>query len=221
MTDTNCPNRFVLTLAGEFCRTNARNFKNGMRKIFLNLLAFGTVVLSARGDIIPTLSPNPPAPIIGGFTWDYSTNITIDQSVHQGDFFTIYDFGNFVSGSNKQPTGWTFTSALLGANPTLVTPTDNPSIKNLTWTYTGTAPIDGSSLIGQFSVIASTNQLAESNFAAQATRIAGPNIGTKIDNIGRVSVPVPEMSALVPVLSVCAAGLVAAIPSFLRRRKMR
>jgi hypothetical protein len=194
-----------------------------MRRIFcLALLAAAATILSARGDIIPDLSPSPPvAAIGGGFTWDYSVNVTVNQSIHQGDFFTIYDFGSFNFGSNLQPTGWTFSSALVGVNPSLVIPADNPSIRNLTWTYTDTTPIDGSALVGQFSVIASTNQLRISDFASEATRLTGPNAGSKIDNVGRISVPVPEMSALLPILSVCGAGVAAGIPSFLRRRKMR
>ena len=190
------------------------------KTFFLGLLAVGATIFSARGDIIPTLSPNPPASVAGGFTWNYSTNVTVDQMVQRGDFFTIYDFGNFVSGSNLQPSGWAFSSALVGTNPSLVLPVDNPSILNLTWRYTGTTPINGSALLGDFSVIASTNQLRDSDFAAEATRNSGPNAGTKIDNVGRISVPVPEMSALLPILSICGAGLAASIPSFLRRRKM-
>jgi hypothetical protein len=193
-----------------------------MRKIFcLVLITAGATALTARGDIIPDLSPSPPvAAVGGGFTWNYSVNVTVNQSIHQGDFFTIYDFGSFNMASNLQPTGWTFSSALTGLNPSLVIPADNPSIRNLTWTYTATTPLDGSALVGQFSVIASTNQLRVSDFAAEATRLTGPNAGSKIDNVGRISVPVPEMSALLPILSVCGAGVAAAIPSFLRRRKI-
>jgi hypothetical protein len=191
-----------------------------MRKThFLGLIAIGATIFSARGDIIPTLSPNPPAAAVGGFTWNYSTNVTLDEMVAHGDFFTVYDFGSFVAGSNMQPTGWTFSSSLVGTNPPLVLPTDNPAILNLTWTYTGATPINGSALLGQFSVIAATNQLRDSDFAAEATRSTGPNTGTKVDNIGRISVPVPEMSALLPILSICGAGVAAGIPSFLRRRK--
>ena len=194
-----------------------------MRKIFclgLVLLTAGATAFTARGDIIPDLSPSPPAAATGGgFTWNYSVNVTVNQTIHHGDFFTIYDFGSFNQGSNLQPTGWVFSSALTGLNPSLVLPVDNPSIRNVTGTYNGTAPIDGSALVGQFSVIASTNQLRISDFAAEATRLTGPNAGSKIDNVGRISVPIPEMSALLPILSVCGAGVVAAIPSFLRRRK--
>jgi hypothetical protein len=176
----------------------------------------GVTVLAVRGDIIPTLSST--SPTGGNFDWNYSANVTVDQNVQRGDFFTIYDFGNFVSGSNAQPTGWTFSSSLVGTNPSLVKPKDNPSILNLTWTYTGTMPISGSAPLGIFSIVAKTNQLRTSDFAAEATRSTGPNTGSKVDNIGNISVPVPEMSALLPIGSVCSAGLLSLLPGFLRRR---
>jgi hypothetical protein len=141
--------------------------------------------------------------------------------VQKGDFFTIYDFGNFLNGSNAQPTNWTFSSTLTGTNPSLVTVNDNPSLRNLTWTYNGDSSISGSSLLGVFSVVTDTNQLRTSDFAAQATRTSGPTAGTKIDNVGTISVPIPEASALLPILSVCGAAVAAGIPSVLRRRSRR
>ncbi len=129
-----------------------------MRKAYLlGLVAIGASILTARGDIIPTLSST--APAVGGFTWNYSANVTVDETINTGDFFTIYDFGNISPGSNMQPTGWAFSTALLGVTPGLVTPTDNPNILNLTWTYTGTTPINGAAALGIFSVITSTDQL--------------------------------------------------------------
>jgi hypothetical protein len=190
-----------------------------MRKSLLGLLTIGVTILAAHGDIIPTLNPVAPATTGGGFLWNYAVNVTVDQQVNPGDFFTIYDFGTFTAGSNLQPLGWTFSSSNSGINPSLVTPADNPNIANLTWTYNGTTAITGAQLIGQFSVVAASNQLAASDFAAQGTRSGGPNAGTTIDNVGTVSVPIPEMSSLLPILSICGAGLAAGIPSVLRRRK--
>ena len=165
----------------------------------------GSGILIARGDIIPTLSsvtgssPN--------FTWNYAANVTVDQTINTGDFFTIYDFGTIAPGSNTQPTGWTFSQALVGPTAALTSPTDNPNILNLTWTYTGTAPISGSAALGMFSIITSTDQLKTGQFTAQATRNSGPDAGTKVSNIGAVSVPVPESSALLPIIGVCAAAV--------------
>ena len=177
-----------------------------MRKSFiLGLVLLGSGILIARGDIIPTLSsvtgssPN--------FTWNYAANVTVDQTINTGDFFTIYDFGTIAPGSNTQPTGWTFSQALVGPTAALTSPTDNPNILNLTWTYTGTAPISGSAALGMFSIITSTDQLKTGQFTAQATRNSGPDAGTKVSNIGAVSVPVPEPSALLPIIGVCAAAV--------------
>jgi hypothetical protein len=175
------------------------------KKYFLLLTAITAISLAARADIIPTLSsvtgstPN--------FTWNYSANVTVDQTINTGDFFTIYDFGTIAPGSNTQPTGWTFSQALVGPTAALTSPTDNPNILNLTWTYTGTAPISGSAALGMFSIITSTDQLKTGQFTAQATRNSGPDAGTKVSNIGAVSVPVPESSALLPIIGVCAAAV--------------
>ena len=184
------------------------------KKYLLLITAISTFTLAARADIIPTLdsvtgsSPN--------FTWNYSANVTVDQTVNTGDFFTIYDFGSIALGSNTQPTGWTFSQALVGPTAALTSPADNPNILNLTWTYNGTTPINGSAALGIFSVITSTDQLKDGQFTAQATRNSGPNAGTKVSNIGNVSVPVPEPSTLFPILSLCAA---IGVDRFLRRRK--
>jgi len=181
-----------------------------MRKSFiLGLVLLGSGILIAHGDIIPTLSsvtgssPN--------FTWNYAANVTVDQTISPGDFFTIYDFGTIAPGSNTQPTGWTFSQSLVGPTAALTSPTDNPNILNLTWTYNGTAPIVGSAALGMFSVVTSTDQLKTGQFTAQATRSSGPDAGTKISNIGSVSVPVPESSALLPIIGVCAAALLSTL----------
>ncbi|MEY2536645.1 MAG: hypothetical protein QOG67_385 [Verrucomicrobiota bacterium] len=187
------------------------------RTRFIILSVIAAAVASVNGDVIPTLSTV--SPIGSGFTWNYATNVTVDQMVQHGDFFTIYDFGNFTAGSNIQPSNWAFSSSLTGTNPSLVLPADNPALLNLTWTYTGTTPINGSSLLGVFSVVADTSQLRSSDFAAEATRSSGVNAGTKIDNVGTVSVPVPEFATFLPILSVCGVAVVAGLPSYLRRRK--
>src|SRR5882762_11159533 len=185
-----------------------------MRKAcILGLVLFGSVSFIARGDIIPTLSsvtgssPN--------FTWNYSANVTVDENINTGDFFTIYDFGSIAPGSNTQPTGWTFSQALIGPTAALTSPTDNPSILNLTWTYNGASPIVGSAALGIFSVITSTDQLKAGQFTAEATRNGGANAGTKVSNIGNISVPVPESTSLLPIIGVCVA---AALSRLVRRQ---
>ena len=190
----------------------------------MGAVALGVSILAARADIIPSLSST--APAVGGFTWNYTANVTVNETIKTGDFFTIYDFGNFVSGSNMQPAGWLFSSSLLGLTPAFLTARDytlvhdDPSIRNLTWTYIGQNSIIGPDFLGIFSVTNNTNQLTTGQFAAQATRNGGPHDGGKISNIGAISVPVPEMSALLPILGVCTASLLALLPSFVRKRRI-
>lgn len=184
---------------------------------FLGLIAFATM-MTARADIIPTLFSTTPSG--SNFTWDYSGIVTANQTVTTGDYFTIYDFGGYVAGSAVAPAGWTVSVQLLGTTPSDVNPTDNPSLYNLTWTYTGTTPIVGDASLGsQFTANSTYSDATRANFTAQATRSDGAQAGTKVDNIGMVDVPVPEMSALLPILSVCGAGLLSLVPSFLRRRQ--
>src|SRR2546430_9128988 len=175
-----------------------------MRKAcILGLVLFGSVSFIARGDIIPTLSsvtgssPN--------FTWNYSANVTVDEAINTGDFFTIYDFGSIAPGSNMQPTGWTFSQALIGPTPALTNPTDNANILNLTWTYTGTTSIPGQAALGIFSVITSTDQLKVGQFTAKATRNTGPTAGKKVDTIVNISEPWPDPPHRFLILSLCTA----------------
>ncbi len=185
-----------------------------MRKAFvLGLVLFGSGILIARADIIPTLdSVTGSSPT---FSWNYSANVTVDQTINTGDFFTIYDFSSIVPTTHSEAIGWTFSTALIGPTAALTSPTDNPNLWNVTWTYNSASPIVGSAALGMFSVVTSTDQLKTGQFTAQATRTSGPEAGSKISNIGNVTVPVPESSALFPIIGVCAAAI---FSTLLRRR---
>lgn len=186
-----------------------------MKKAFVpGLVILGAGILIARGDIIPTLdSVTGSSPT---FTWNYKANVTADQTITSGDFFTIYDFSSIMPTTTTQPAGWTFSTSLLGPTAPLTTPTDNPALWNITWTYSG-SPIVGPFALGVFSVVTNTDQLKTGQFTAEATRSSGqPEAGSKISNIGNVTVPVPESSALFPIIGVCAAAL---FSTLLRRQR--
>lgn len=188
------------------------------KKYFLSLIFLSSTLLTARADIIPTLDSITDAG--SNFQWNYSVNVTLDQQVRTGDFFTIFDFAGFVPGSAMQPEGWLFSSSLIGLTPPTVLPQDDPGIFNLTWTYVGTIPIVGPQFLGIFSAISDTNQLGIDNFAARATRSTGSLAGTPIDNIGLIAVPVPEMSALAPIIGVSGLAALGFFSSLIRRRRL-
>jgi hypothetical protein len=191
-----------------------------MKKTALLIACFAAIA-AVRADIIPVFtgtSPSGPNTV-----WGYQIDITSDQQVTTGDFFTIYDFGPFISGSNVQPAGWTFSSSLVTAPPSGINPPDDPKLLNLTWTYTGTATIPTGSTVGPFSVTVAGTQFGEvaqtrnSYFAAQATRANGIHAGTKIGNVGQIPVPtaIPEPTTL----SLLALGGAGAVARGLRRRR--
>ncbi len=165
-----------------------------MKKLSIVALIALIGVAALRADIIPSFAGTSPGS--GTNTvWNYSINITSDQQVTTGDFFTIYDFGPFILGSNTQPSGWTFSSSLSTPPPAGTNPPDNPTLANLTWTYTGSATIPTGTNLGGFSVTQATSLFQEvpptknGYFAAQGTRISSQ--GTKINNVGQIPVPVP------------------------------
>ena len=191
-----------------------------MKKISVfTLIAVTAALTSVRADIIPSFAGTTP----GGGTntvWNYTINITSDQQVTTGDFFTIYDFGPFVANSATSAAGWTFSSALTTAPPPLTNPPDNPSLENLTWTYSGPTLPTGTHLTG-FSVTQLTSIFAQvpstktGFFAAQATR--NDSGTTKISNVGQVPVPapIPEPATL----SLLALAGVGSALKAIRRRK--
>ncbi len=160
------------------------------------LIGVVAVVSTVRADIIPSFDGTTPG--TGTNTvWNYSINITSDQQVTTGDFFTIYDFGPFIAGSNVQPAGWTFSSSLMTTPPFGTNPPDNPTLENLTWIYGGASTIPSGTHLSGFSVTQATSQFQgapstqAAYFAAQGTRSTGGSAGTKISNVGQIPVPVP------------------------------
>jgi hypothetical protein len=165
----------------------------------LLLLSSGNL---ARADIIPTVVSV--SPHGSNFTWTYDAAMTSDENLKSGNFFTIYDFDGYVSGTNFQPSHWVFSSALVGKTPPKVVPDDNPLIPNLTWTYsgpkTGPGPVD----LGHFGADSTLGMVKTGEFASEATKHAPgmPTNGKPVDNIGFTGVPgiIPETSALLLLL---------------------
>jgi len=164
-----------------------------MKKLSIVTLIALIGVASLRADIIPSFAGTSPS--CTNTVWNYSINITSDQQVTTGDFFTIFDFGPFIAGSNTQPAGWTFSSSLSATAPPGTNPPNNPTLADLTWTYTGSATIPTGTNLSGFSVTQATSIFQElppmhnGYFAAQATRVTAE--GSKISNVGQVPVPTP------------------------------
>jgi hypothetical protein len=184
-----------------------------VRTIYGGLLALAGTALIAHADIIPSFDSI--VPNGSNFQFNYTATVTGDQRVETGDFFTIYDFNGLVPNSAMMPANWSFSSLLIGVTPPQVNPPDDPMILNLTFTYTGATPIIGPAPLGTFSAVSNFGQSQPGYFAAQGTLNLN---GTKVDNVGVLPVPVPEISTFNQILEVCGLGIVGFAASRLRKR---
>jgi hypothetical protein len=124
-------------------------------------------------------------PDSSNFRFTYSVVLPSDYKVKDGDYFTIYDFHGLIPGSNAQPAGWTYSTALLGPTPHAVLPTDDPTVPNVTFTYHG-SPIVGDAVIGDFSVDSSLNGQVFGDFASRDHMIINDN---SVSNITTTTMP--------------------------------
>jgi len=151
------------------------------------LMSIFAATSSTQAAMIPLLSGLPTANG-ANFNWTYDVTIGPDIRVKTGDFFTIYDFGAVLG--HTQPAGWTFTSTLLGTTPVLILPTDDPTLSNVTFTYTGLSPIVGSADLGNFVLTIPSNSLnAQMPYGAQATRNGGTQDGRFASDYGTLVGP--------------------------------
>lgn len=119
------------------------------------LAAVALVVLvgQARAGLLPvsaTVTPDS-----SNFRYTYGVQLTSDSVLKSGDYFTIFDVPNLVSGSITTPSGWTVSTSSTGGNPNGTVPGDSATLPNLKFTYTG-SDLTGQMGLGNFSYI-STN----------------------------------------------------------------
>lgn len=162
----------------------------------------------------------------GTYTWAYTANTALDQTVTKGDYFSILDFKGFT-GAHSEPAGWTFSSSFVGPVPQYISVKDDPTLANMTWTYTGTGGLTGPVNLGQFTADSTIGAVGPGTFVGVGTRTDGLLANTKIANFGTESVPlvttspvpagseIPEPTAL----AVLGVGLPVALGVWLRRRR--
>jgi hypothetical protein len=169
------------------------------------VVAVGISATPAKAGLNPvSVSITPEA---GNFRWTYSIVLPTDYVLQSGDYFTIYDFQGYIDGSATQsftaPEGgtWTFSSSNSGPTPGLLNPTDDASIPNLTWTYSGPSGT-GQMGLGNFSAASLFEDSKTSHFAASNPSSSGQqdqNVVPTITPTGQIIPPpsgVPEPATL-------------------------
>lgn len=163
---------------------------------FAALFAGGVALFAApaaRAGLLPvqvTVTPE-----ASDFRWTYAITLPTDAQLRAGNYFTIYDFAGYVPGGENSPTGWTFSTSNTGTTPTLVNPDDDPTLPNLTWTYSGPIVPSGQTGLGNFWAVSRYDMETEDFFTARTNRTSDGKID---ENITTTSVPVPTAGPNVP-----------------------
>lgn len=181
-------------------------------RLFAAALVAVVAAAPARGGLLPvSVSVQPEA---GNFRWTYSIVLPTDMKLQAGDYFTIYDFGGYASGSggvsspypDDNAAGfWSFSTSKTGPTPNRLNPQDDPTLDNLTWTYNGPEIPAGKVTLGNFFATSTFQDSQASFFTATNPRAAGGeidnNITETITPIGTITptqpgVPEPATLAL-------------------------
>ncbi len=139
------------------------------------LFAVAAAAVAVGGTAIAGIIPASVTvtPEAGNFRWQYAIVLPTDMKLQAGDYFTIYDFGGLVSGSQfMDPAGssasdWVMEVVKAGPVPAGLSPNDDPTIDNLVFRYTGSTPLTGQTGLGNFGAVSTVGTSTKTDFTAQ------------------------------------------------------
>ncbi len=188
------------------------------------MVALAVGIGQAQAGLVPVqVSVTPEA---GMYRFTYAVVLPTNSVLRPGDYFTIYNFDGYVPGSavsdgSVYSSNWSFTTSGTGQTPAGVTPDDNPTIPNLTWTYNGPTinigPDPSSTGLGNFWALSLYPDTTQSWFTAST----GSASGATDNNITPTTVPVPTAPppGVPEPATLLLAGLGLPLAALFRRRK--
>ncbi|MEY3703982.1 MAG: hypothetical protein RLZZ561_1602 [Pseudomonadota bacterium] len=173
--------------------------KLSLRNLVPVLLAGSLFVATPASAVVVFLS-GAPTSTSGGWQFSYQANFSDGEGVKNGSTFVIFDFAGYVPGSVFSPyADLVASSELLSAGlPTSPDFTDDPTISNLRFTYTGTSLLNLSNAsFSGLNAVSVLSGIAQDGFGAVTVKSSGPLLGSKVYSAGLVSVPsgIPEPAA--------------------------
>jgi hypothetical protein len=170
-------------------------------RLFAAAVAALAIAGTATAGIIPiSVTVTPEA---GNFRWTYAIQLPTDMKLQAGDYFTIYDFGGLVEGTQfanpSADTGdWTMTSATRPV-PVGLNPTDDAGIPNLTFRYEGPAVLVGGLGLGNFGATSTVGTSSATDFTAQNRQFSSGELDRNIvDTIAPGAPDIPPPPSGVP-----------------------
>ena len=154
---------------------------------------------AAAGIIPASVSVTPEA---GNFRWQYSIVLPTDMKLQAGDYFTIYDFGGLVAGSqfidptNSSAGDWSMDVVKAGPIPAGLNPNDDPAIDNLVFKYNGGTGLVGQTGLGNFGAVSTVGTSTKTDFTGQNPQVTTGDLDRNI--IDTIAPGVPQTGGEVP-----------------------
>jgi hypothetical protein len=151
----------------------------------------------AQADINPVVSPSNPTVVNNGngtYTYTYAVEVTSGETVESGDNFTFYDFYG-LTGTPTGPSGWTVSVSNNATPPTGTVPVNDPTVPDVTFTYSGPNITGGPTSLGNFSLVSiygTVNNNPFHNFTGDAHETGGMPNGNLTQYKNPVNTAVPE-----------------------------
>lgn len=188
------------------------------RLVLAGVAACGMAGTATAGLLPVSVTITPDA---GNYRWTYAIVLPTDMKLESGNYFTIYDFHGYVSGTEAAPTGWEFSGAnKIGPTPDRLKPSDDPGVVNLTWKYTGETIPTGQLGLGNFWAISKFGNQADSSFTSITKRTSdGLSDANVTDTIIPVSVETPPPPSVPEPATLALAALGLPIVGFARWRR--
>lgn len=175
-----------------------------MKKLLLRnlvpVLLAGSLFVATPASAVVVFLSGAPTSTSGGWQFSYQANFSDGEGVKNGSTFVIFDFAGYVPGSVFSPyADLVASSELLSAGlPTSPDFTDDPTISNLRFTYTGASLLNLSNAsFSGLNAVSVLSGIAQDGFGAVTVKSSGPLLGSKVYSAGLVSVPsgIPEPAA--------------------------
>lgn len=212
-------------------------------KLSMNRLSAVCLLALAPAAAMASMTPvlQSVVPSAGGFLWTYDVQAASDQNITSGtaptvnpvgsnsglggvaSFITIYDFFGYT-GACAGAAGWTCSAQNLGFDPFNVTPTDDASVFNITFSNTSGTDIIGDPVnnigndLGSFTLESLYGLQSQVSYAAIAIKNSGTQVGSAASNVGFTAGPRAPATVMEPgTLTLAAAGL--GFACLMRRRQ--
>lgn len=196
------------------------------RLLGLSALLCGTLLANPAQAVVVFLSPGSPVAVPGGYQYNYQGNFSNDEGVDATSRLVIFDFAGYIPGSiAATDAAITPTIEMSSTGLPIFGFTDDPTLPNLVFSYTGSLVDLSNQSFAGLSALSSFGTTILDGFSGLTMKLVGPGANTQVGSSGLVAVPNAVSPTPVPepgMLGLMAAGLgLMGVAMRIRRREVQ